>query len=303
MNQHQHGLAGAACGKAILLGEHAVVHNKPALAVGIPLGVRVVAEPSAGSLALAVSPWGLMTTVGDGTRVGEALAALTAALGMTGDGLKLVAEASLPPGAGLGSSAALAAAAARALAASCSIELDDVKLFSAVQAAERIFHGNPSGLDAAVAIHGGVLRYDRKQGIKQLAVEAPPLVAIHSGTTGNTREMVAHFANRLAEHPREGGRRLARIANLVESGIAAIESEALRELGLAMTECHEHLAWFGVSTEELDRICQIALQAGALGAKLTGGGGGGCAIALVEPGNRKPVAEAIADAGFQPVWQ
>jgi len=293
---------GFAGGKVILLGEHAVVHGAPALAVGIPLGIRVEAEPADGPLRLRIAPWGLAAAAADGSPAGSALAALARELGLAGSGASLTGEPGLPPRAGLGSSAALATAIARALAGLHAASLDDDQLFRAVQASERVFHGNPSGLDATVAIRGGVLRFDRERGATRLAVEPPRVVVAHSGAEGRTSETVAAFGRWLTEHPDEGHRRLARMAELAETGAEALQAGTIEALGEAMDECHAHLSWFGVSTAALDRICDVARGAGALGAKLTGGGGGGCAVALVAgPDEGSAVAGALASAGFQVV--
>ncbi|MBW2276096.1 MAG: mevalonate kinase [Deltaproteobacteria bacterium] len=292
---------GFANGKVILLGEHAVVHGAPALAVGVPLGVRIDAKPSAGPIRIRIETWGLEASAGDGTPVGAALLALLRELGLGGTGVLLIGESRLPPRAGLGSSAALATAIARALVAFHSGEIGDDRLFEAVQASERVFHGNPSGLDAAVAIHSGVLRFEREHGAQQLDVEPPSLVVAHSGVEGHTAETVAGFARWLAEHPVDGQRRLARIAELSQTGVSAVCAGRIDRLGDAMNECHEHLSWFGVSTDALNRICEVARKAGALGAKLTGGGGGGCAVALVDPSDRSEVADALSAAGYEQV--
>jgi mevalonate kinase len=292
---------GSAGGKVILLGEHAVVHGAPALATGVPLEVRVEAAPLDGPARVRIEPWGLAASVGDPTPVGRALAALLRELGLEMIGVSLSGESRIPPRAGLGSSAALATAIVRALAGFCDIGIDDQRQFGAVQASERVFHGDPSGLDAAVAIHGGVLRFDRAHGAEPVDAKPPPIVVAHSGTQGRTAETVARFANRLADRAAEGRRRLTRLAQLAEIGVEAIVDDRLAALGDAMNACHEQLDWFGVSTDELNRICDIARAAGALGAKLTGGGGGGCAVALVEPGDADAVADAIAAAGFEVV--
>jgi mevalonate kinase len=293
---------GTANGKVILLGEHAVVHGAPALALGIPLGVTIAAEEGPGPLELLIEPWGLASTVGDGTPPGAALAALIRELGVDGAGLSLKGESRLPARAGLGSSAAVATAAARAIVAHYELDPSTDDLFEAVQASERVFHGNPSGLDAAVAIGGGVIRFDRAAGVTPLEAEAPPLVVFHSGHDGDTLKTVARFSEKLDRSPDDADKRLTKIAALTRDGITAIEREDLQALGMAMNECQDHLSWFGVSTTELDRICAVAREAGALGAKLTGGGGGGCAVALTDPGGEAAIAAAAQSAGLQVVW-
>jgi len=287
-----------ASGKVILLGEHAVVHGSPALALGIERGVVVDVARRPGVMLLEIPSTGHRFEVGDGSQEGAALAALVSQLGLTHEGMLLSARFEIPTRAGLGSSAALAGAAARAITALEEIELNDDELLEAVQASERIFHGNPSGLDATVALHGGIVLYSRSKGPYQISVpEPPPLAVFHSGEDGDTRSTVASFAERLEATGDEGSRRLARIGELVAEGLAALESGDWLGLGAAMNENHELLAWFGVSTDALDQLTVLAREAGALGAKLTGGGGGGCIAVLVEPGN-EAVTHEVTKAGF-----
>ncbi|MDD5308435.1 MAG: mevalonate kinase [Deltaproteobacteria bacterium] len=291
---------GRAGGKVILLGEHAVVHGTAALAMAFPRGVSVTARESDGPVALEARAWRYRVAADDGSPGGEALRALVAALGVAPCGIALEADVRIPDRAGLGSSAAMAAASARAIASLLAIPFDDDRLFAAVQASETVFHGNPSGLDATMALFGGVVRYTRAGGATRLRAPGPQVVVASSGEPGRTGETVAAFARRLAAEPVEGRRRLAALGDLVESGTAALVRGDLAALGRTMDEDQEHLSWFGVSTSRLDRICEVARRAGALGAKLTGGGGGGCAVALVQPGD-DAVAPALCDAGFEVV--
>jgi len=295
------GVAGAAmgraCGKVILLGEHAVVHGAPALATALPLELRVEARRRPGPLALSAPGWGLDATAGDGTREGEALARLASALGIEPSGALLHVETEIPARAGLGSSAALAAAAARALVAFCGIDIDHAGLFAAVQASERIFHGNPSGLDAEVALGGRTILFSRAQGALAVAAPSLPLAVIHSGRPRETGAAVARFAGRLAKEPAQSRALIERIGDLARDAAEALGRGDLARLGRAMNENHEHLVRLGVSTAELDRICALAIEAGALGAKLTGGGGGGCAVILLGASGMEPARRA-AEAGF-----
>jgi mevalonate kinase len=301
MSWSRESAAGVACGKVILAGEHAVVHGTAALGLSLPLAVTADARPRPGPVSIGIEDAGLEAQVGDGTAEARALEALLATLGLPRDGALAEVRSDLPFGAGLGSSAALAAALARAFSALAGREPDPGALFDGVQAAERIFHGNPSGLDARLVLGGGALRFTRKAGAVSLAIAPPPLVIAHSGARGDTGAAVRHFAARLAGGGGEGTRRLEAIAALVEAAIRCLSAGDLAGLGSAMDENHEHLAWFGVSTPALDELCRAARRAGALGAKLTGGGMGGCAVALVPPGRSEAVAQAVAEAGFQVV--
>lgn len=289
---------GTARGKVILLGEHAVVHGSPALALAIPSGVRVTAEKTAGPLTLYIHGRDDRVIAGNGSMESHALLLLAKQIGIPSEDVHLVAEVDIPTRAGLGSSAALAAACARALVSLFDIDISDTRLFEAVQSSEGVFHGTPSGLDATVALHGGILVFSREQGMRKISAPPPPLLVVHSNECGDTKTTVARFSERLAETGEEGQGRLSRISQLVEHGIRALVHGDLEKLGQAMNENHHHLAWFGVSTDRLDRIVKLALAAGALGAKLTGGGGGGCAVVLTKPGDTL-VSAKLAQAGFE----
>jgi mevalonate kinase len=289
---------GTAKGKVILLGEHAVVHGSPALALAIDRGVRVTGEKVSGPLTLSVPGKQNRIAAGDGSMEGRALAALADEIGIPCNGAQLVAEVAIPTRAGLGSSAALAAACTRALVSLFDVDISDVRLFEAVQSSERVFHGTPSGLDATVALNGGILAFSREHGMRKITASPPPLLVVNSKECGDTKTTVAHFAERLTATGDEGTRRLSRISQLVAQGIHALERADLETLGTAMNENQAHLSWFGVSTARLDGIIEMALRTGALGAKLTGGGGGGCAVVLTKPGDSK-VSQTLAEAGFE----
>ena len=289
---------GHAGGKVILLGEHAVVHGSPAIAIGLADKTSVSARFAKGPTALAVAPWGLRARADGDEPADTALRALLDALGAPRDGLCLDGTTVLPARAGLGASASIAAASARAVAKLLGRDPSAAQLHDAVQASERAFHGTPSGVDAAAVLGEGVMCFTRAEGARRLEVPAPALVIVHTGAPGDTGVTVAAFAARLLADPAEGARRLALVRGIVERGVYALCRHDQPALGRLMDENQEQLAWFGVSTAALDRACAEARAAGALGAKLTGGGGGGCALALVLPEDRARVADRLSAAGF-----
>jgi mevalonate kinase len=291
---------GRAGGKVILLGEHAVVHGSESVAFGLAKGVEVIARRAYFGFSMSIPALRQRFRRGDGSREGEAIERLVRALGLDPDGVEMDASIDIPSKAGLGSSAALAAAAARALVSLFEIEITSEDLFNAVQESERVFHGDPSGLDASVALGGGMVAFSRSKGPRPISVEIPPVLVFHSGEQGDTRAMVSRFAKRLVESGDEGRTRLREIYSLVEQGISALKNGDLESLGRAMNESHRLLDWFGMSTPALDRIVDSAMEAGALGAKLTGAGGGGCVVALVEPGDGA-VARRLLDMGISRV--
>jgi mevalonate kinase len=298
-------------GKVILLGEHSVVHGRPAIAAGMAIGcsARARLDANAGD-SLAVSPWNVRVEAANAERVHEreqlrrafATVCEHCRSERQDDGLGLSIEATMeiPGGAGLGGSAALSVAVIRAIDTAFAQTRTPEQVIDASLAWERIFHGNPSGIDSAMAVRGGLARYVRGQPLRGLAsARALMLIVANSGEHGSTHRTVAHVGEEFARDPAGTGARFDAIALLVDESERALARGDLATLGRAMDENQLHLRALGVSTPTLDRMCEIARAAGAAGAKLTGGGGGGCMIALAEPRERAAgIERALTEAGF-----
>jgi mevalonate kinase len=164
--------------------------------------------------------------------------------------------------------------------------------------AETIVHGTPSGLDHTVSLLGSFGLFSRHDGLRPIAAARPIRLAVaHTGRTRDTKGRVARVAELMQENGEAVRAHFFAIADLVERGRTAVERGAFTELGEAMNENQRHLAALEVSCPEIERLCTIARDAGALGAKLTGGGGGGCVIALA-PTREDTVTRAWQAAGF-----
>jgi mevalonate kinase len=288
----------SAHGKVILLGEHAVVHGHAALAAALDRGVRISFEGKPRGPIRVVAPhWDLAVDTDDAGPIGRAIAGVAKAVGADHLSVDLHVVAELPAGAGLGSSAALMVAAARALAAAAGRTLDDDRAIEVALAGEHAFHGNPSGVDVELAARGGVGLFRKGEGLAPLAAEPLTLAIGLSGEPRSTAAMVARVEGRLDA----GGDtrvRLARLGQHAEDGARALVAGDVAELGRLFGKAHADLASIGVSSRGLELLIDAALKAGALGAKLTGAGGGGAVIALA-PGREQEVLEAWQGVGRQ----
>lgn len=324
---------GAASGKVILLGEHLVVYGAPALASGIDRGARAEAEllpeGSPSELALAGEIFRADPDAAD--KRAQAFARLLAE-GITPPPLRVTAESDLPPGGGLGSSAALGVAIGRAITAlthrAPSVHpaspqtasppasppdaagealAANTEALRRAEAWERVFHGRPSGIDTAAAATGGCLRYMRKGGITQMSSVAPGrdlvLCVGLSGEHASTEAMVAGVARLRDRHPDAFERTLAGVTSLVENAALALEDGDLPAVGKLMDLNQMLLAGLMVSTENLEVLCSTAREAGALGAKLTGAGGGGAVIALVGEAEPDPALDEAKAARVLAAWK
>jgi mevalonate kinase len=283
---------GTACGKVILLGEHAVVYGVPALAVGIDRGARARAVAlGSGPSRLHVRGWDITVrddqTDHDLARAFRALLDSAQSLGPALEPQSVEVDASLPPGGGLGCSAAIGVAIARAVAP----HADSETIQAHATAWEKVFHGNPSGIDAAVAARGGCVLYRRGEPIEPVRVRGPLQLCIgNTGVPSSTKSMVEGVA-RLRERRRDlVDKSFEGVRALVQNARLAIEAGDRVALGRLMDLNQMLLSGLLVSTPEVERMCSLARDAGALGAKLTGAGGGGCVVALVPS---QAVAEAV----------
>ena len=292
--------AGYACGKAIVLGEHAVVYGVPAIAVGIERGASAIASvQDPGPSRLLVRGWGITVREGDdGHDLSRAFSALLAEARRDGSprAVSVEVEAHLPPGGGLGCSAAIGVAIARSIEPRAS----EARIQELAMAWERVFHGNPSGVDAAVAARGGCVVFQRGAGLEPLRLRGPLQLCVgSSGTASSTKSMVESVARLRSRYPERVEIAFGRIHALVQSGRTALETYDRSLLGRLMDGNQAVLAEMNVSSPEIDRMCGLAREAGALGAKLTGAGGGGSVIALVaNPAASDAVLAAWRSAGF-----
>lgn len=270
----------AAFGKFILLGEHAVVYGVPALACGIDRGLIAVLESlEAGPSVLNLLGESRFAT--DEDSLGRAFGALLAAgSGAPRGEVRVTVKGELPPGMNLGFSAAAGVAVARALEARSGGSEDAVR--NRADAWEQVFHGNPSGIDVAAVMHGGVVRHRRGEPVRRIAARR----ALHFciGSSGAkpapTKSMVEGVAALRARSPAVFQAALDAIEALCARGETALIDGDVVTLGELMTLNHMVLAGWMLSTEPLERLCESARAAGALGAKLTGAGGGGAMVAL-----------------------
>jgi mevalonate kinase len=293
-------------GKVILFGEHSVVYGHPALAKAIERAAVVTARPSRTPFTtLHVAPWNVQVDTSEDSNVGreplQAALKLVRALYQDGVELELSAEMSIPPSAGMGSSAALGVAVLRALDEARALSRPDAEIFERSFLWESVFHDRPGGVDNAMATYGGVAVYTKGSGLQQLAAAGPPhLIAVDSGGRPPTKEMVALVRRQHSQDPQLTEQRFDEISALVAEGTLALQQADWPRLGRALSRNQSILAELGVSTSRLDAIVAEALAAGALGAKLTGAGGGGCVIALADSASAAKVRGALG--AFGPIY-
>jgi hydroxymethylglutaryl-CoA reductase len=280
--------AGTAAGKVILLGEHGVVYGKHALALPIPDAVNVTVARS-GDLSHDLPD--------------EFVNLLLDELGIDDRNWCISVESRLPFGKGLGSSAAIAVAIVRAFDKALGLGLDDERINAVAFESEKLAHGTPSGVDNTLSTFAKpmLFRNDGALQIDSLDIRlSPPLVIAWGDETGRTSEQVAGVRERHERFPGQFDALFDEMDRLSRQGAQLLQAARWEELGALMNICHGLLNAIGVSTPSLERMVSLARQSGAVGAKLTGAGGGGSIVALC-PGNADAVERELRRAGYQTI--
>ncbi|MBX3012063.1 MAG: mevalonate kinase [Caldilineaceae bacterium] len=302
-------ITATAPGKIILIGEHAVVYGRPAIAVPVweKVAQATITATSPGTGCMLVAPdiarqWRLATTNDD-----EPLALVTrltlAQLNATPDPDWLIeVHSQLPIASGLGSGAALSTALVRAIYAHLGQPPDPAQVSALVYESERHYHGTPSGIDNTVIAYGMPVWFIKGQPPTTfLAAQPLTLVIADSGIAAPTKETVGDVRRGWQAHPARYEAWFDEIGAIAHAARQAIEAGAQQRLGELFDQNQALLAKLAVSSPRLDHLIDVARQAGALGAKLSGGGRGGNLIAIVEPAQAAVVATALATAGARQV--
>jgi len=299
--------------KTILFGEHFVVSGNTAISMAVDLPTRVQVETKSDDK-LTIASLDLAITATFTTESGELVSAtgenaefilrpvfeaakFTLKKYGTHTGLSITVTSNAPIGMGLGSSAATAVATVSAISTVLKKPASRQEIFEAAYSLEKIIHGRPSGVDQATVTFGGLITFRRGYVESQITPANLPIIII-----GNTRKRrsTGQLISRVTELRQNDPKRYDQIASdaqaIANGAIKALNAGNAREVGRLMNQNQELLELVGVSSPELQRLILAARAGGALGAKLTGGGGGGCMIALTTEGNSN-VAEAIQEAG------
>ena len=195
-------------------------------------------------------------------------------------GFAITTNADFPAGRGLGSSAAASGAVIRAVLDACGVRANTAQLLTLTNEAEKVTHGHPSGLDALTTSGHDTVLFGKGHMRPLGVMPTGYLVIADSGIAGSTREAVEGVSQRYElEHDQTSGL-LADLGDLATGAIDDLEHGGLVSLGKRMNAAHDLLDALQVSHPAVNRLVRTARSQGALGAKMTGGGLGGCVVAL-----------------------
>jgi mevalonate kinase len=300
-------------GKIILFGEHAVVYGQPAIAAPVSQ-VRATAviqnNPTRG-IRLIAPDLGSNILLHDADS-DDAVAAViyqfqTAAELKTLPDLTITVSSQIPIASGLGSGAAITAAVIRALATHLGLAdlLSDEWVSEQTYEVEKIHHGTPSGIDNTVVAYERPVYFVRQQPrnrIEPFAVAQPlRLLVADTGIRSSTKDVVGDVCRKWQNDLSTFNAIFSGCGHIANIARLAIEQGDIIQVGKLMTENHALLQKMTVSEPTLDELVEVALKAGALGAKLSGAGRGGNMIALVDEERETAVATALLSKGAKNV--
>jgi len=293
-------------GKIILTGEHSVVHGTHAVAAPITLKMKAKVWDHDKGVRLLIPRWGVEQTIEFGAdhkySIYKSLEMILHHLDLRNRPMNIEVFPEVPRAMGMGGSAALAVAIIRALNKHFELGLgdDDVRRLSFES--ENIVHGGASGIDNTVSTYGNLIMFQKGTPPKMetLMLKEPiPIVIGLSGVESMTSKMVKQVRENAEKHPNWYEQIFKQMDELALASKEAIEKRDLSELGMIMNMNHGYLNTLGVSYPDVESLIEIARNNGALGAKLTGGGGGGAMIALCDSEKmQKKIQKKMHESGY-----
>jgi len=298
---------GVAHSKLILVGEHAVVHGQPAIAIPFPLiGVESIVERVIGNVYLDSSLY-----QGPMELAPKSLAGVVNTVKQTLKILKIPyrdllirIKSSIPPGKGLGSSASVAIAIIKSLFMYSNEQYTKEQLLKLANISETFAHGAPSGIDPLTITSESPVWYKKEEPIDYINPNGEfYFVVADSGRMADTKLAVSTVSDMIKKTPKKVHGKIERLGEITYQAREALEKSGKQLLGYLLNEAQKELESIGVSDTSLNKLIDFAREHGALGAKLTGGGNGGCIIALAENEiHSMQLSEKLKKFGAQTVW-
>ena len=287
-------------GKIIISGEHFVVHGSNALAAAIDKTVKVYSETSDKNSILSrvdnqvfnirIKPINPVSVVRN--KILEYL--------NRKERIKITIESNIPRGSGLGSSSAISVATAASVASLFGEKLDKKTLYNIAFEGEKIIHGNPSGIDVAASVYGGLILFNKNTVPTNIdLLNKLQIIVSISGKTRQTSKMINHFTSTSNKLPYHFQSLVHSSSVLTHEAVNCLITQDLEKLGAIINFYNSILSSFGLGTKITDRMIETCLEHGAYGAKITGAGGGGSIIAIAPLTKIKIIIDELNSLGFK----
>lgn len=288
--------------KVILFGEHFVVYDVKAILCSINRRVKVTTTPIDEKIIRIKSKIGQEDIKAEEeTRPSFRPFAFIARKAIKEfnyeKGLEITIDSDIPSGVGLGSSSACCVAAAASVFGLFSSTTKEEILKIAIEAERTVFK-NASGADSTVCTFGGIIEYDKKNGFNRLDIKPGfTLIVANSKQSHSTNTIVSNVGKFREKNPDAFLSLCKKESDLVNRVKTSLRDGDLGSLGKDMSENQRYLEEIGVSNERLRAMIDITDRTGH-GSKITGAGGGGCIISLVDEENADKTIRNLQDGGY-----
>ncbi|WP_371802833.1 mevalonate kinase [Candidatus Lokiarchaeum ossiferum] len=298
-------------GKCILFGEHAVVHNYPALAVAINLFSECkISSHKYNKIILNLRDYeyckefesldNMRKNINEKwVQIPIGLQYISEKYGIEEKRFRIRIEISsqIWPGSGLGSSASIAVALCSALSHYFNLGLDKANISHCALKCEQITHGNPSGIDNSICSYGGAILYHDSQ-IERVPIENFPILLIYSGEPHETIQAIRQVSNLIKKNPESTNIIFNEIGKITKRGLNALNSNNFSMLQQVLHQNQVQLQKLKLSTPNIDKILKIASNEEIQGIKITGAGSGGCLIAIDSSENLTKLSKKLKENSF-----
>jgi len=281
---------GVSHSKIILMGEHSVVYGYPAIAIPLKnTQMECIVERSR-----------IPFFHNEKDTLSTAVHTALKYLNRKNENIKYKVISDIPPKRGMGSSAAVSIAAIRGVLDYFNRKVDNATLEKLVNEAEIIAHNTPSGLDAKTCLSDSAIKFIKNKGFENIDMNLGAYLLIaDTGIHGHTRDAIMNIKNM----GNKALPMLEKLGKLTEETEKFIEKKDVVNIGKNMIFAHEELKKLGVSIEKSDILVKTAIDEGAYGAKMSGGGLGGCIIALMESREKAEMtAKKLMEKGAVNIW-
>lgn len=299
---------GTSHAKIILMGEHSVVYGQPAIALPLPnVKLTVTLTQRSDHQQLVKSRY----FTGDRRQLPSAMKGIDKLIEALSQhfhaqelGWELKIDSELPAERGMGSSAASAVAIVRAFFDLFEKQLDRQTLLQFADIEEQITHRSPSGLDAATVSAAQPVYYVKGQSNTPISLNLQATMVIaDTGIKGATIEAIEAVQALMKYAPQETNARITHLGKLVLASRQFLGNNEVFKLGTTLNAAQDDLRALQVSDQHLDHLINVAVKNGALGAKLTGGGRGGCMFAITQTAlGARRLAGILREHGAKQTW-